>query len=76
MKLSQLQSTLVLAMVVSQASAVDYYKTEFPGNAPITARWAFEPWVWEDNGNTQASTRRVGQRILVARNSDGGRDYR
>jgi len=22
---------------------------------PIAPRWAFEPWVWEDNGNTRAS---------------------
>ena len=27
-----------------------------PGTTPpITPRWAFEPWVWEDNGNTRAS---------------------
>ncbi len=24
--------------------------------APICPRWAFEPWVWEDNKNTQQST--------------------
>ncbi|HVY38128.1 MAG TPA: TIM-barrel domain-containing protein [Polyangia bacterium] len=28
-------------------------------NAPIAPRWAFEPWVWEDNGNTRASTEMV-----------------
>src|SRR5262249_20092029 len=28
-----------------------------PGTTPpITPRWAFEPWVWEDNTNTRAST--------------------
>jgi alpha-D-xyloside xylohydrolase len=30
--------------------------TDFPGNPPITPRWAYEPWAWEDNGNTQSST--------------------
>ncbi len=28
----------------------------FPGNPPVCPRWAFRPWVWEDNGNTQKST--------------------
>jgi alpha-glucosidase (family GH31 glycosyl hydrolase) len=28
----------------------------FPGNPPICPRWALEPWVWEDNVNTQQST--------------------
>lgn len=28
----------------------------FPGNPPLVARWAFEPWVWEDNTNTRTST--------------------
>jgi alpha-glucosidase (family GH31 glycosyl hydrolase) len=28
-----------------------------PGTTPpITPRWAFEPWAWEDNTNTRAST--------------------
>lgn len=26
------------------------------GNPPIAPRWVFEPWVWEDNGNTAGST--------------------
>jgi alpha-glucosidase (family GH31 glycosyl hydrolase) len=26
------------------------------GNPPICPRWALEPWVWEDNGNTRQST--------------------
>ena len=27
-----------------------------PGTTPpITPRWAFEPWAWEDNGNTRSS---------------------
>ncbi|MES1207594.1 MAG: TIM-barrel domain-containing protein, partial [Pseudomonadota bacterium] len=30
-----------------------------PANPPITPRWAFEPWAWEDNGNTRASTEGV-----------------
>lgn len=25
----------------------------FPGKPPICPRWAFEPWVWDDNNNTQ-----------------------
>jgi alpha-glucosidase (family GH31 glycosyl hydrolase) len=33
----------------------------FPGNAPITPRWAFEPWVWEDNTNTKSSTQTLVQ---------------
>jgi alpha-glucosidase (family GH31 glycosyl hydrolase) len=28
----------------------------FAGPIPIVPRWAFEPWVWEDNTNTQEST--------------------
>jgi alpha-glucosidase (family GH31 glycosyl hydrolase) len=27
-----------------------------PENPPITPRWALEPWVWEDNGNTRTTT--------------------
>lgn len=30
-----------------------------PANPPITPRWAFQPWVWEDNGNTRATTEMV-----------------
>ncbi|MBN2209798.1 MAG: hypothetical protein JW709_00230, partial [Sedimentisphaerales bacterium] len=30
--------------------------TAFPGRSPICPRWALEPWVWEDNGNTRQST--------------------
>jgi len=26
------------------------------GHPPITPKWVFEPWVWEDNINTQEST--------------------
>ncbi len=26
---------------------------------PVAPRWAFEPWVWEDNGNTQASSEKL-----------------
>lgn len=36
----------------------------FPGNPPIVPRWAFEPWVWEDNTNTQASTLNLVQGYL------------
>ncbi|MBN2212432.1 MAG: hypothetical protein JW709_13625 [Sedimentisphaerales bacterium] len=28
----------------------------FPGRPPVCPRWALEPWVWEDNGNTRQST--------------------
>jgi len=28
----------------------------FNGPLPICPRWAFEPWVWEDNKNTQRAT--------------------
>jgi len=28
----------------------------FTGPPPICPRWAFEPWVWEDNENTQEAT--------------------
>ena len=31
----------------------------FPGKPPITPRWAFEHWVWEDNTNTQSSTQNL-----------------
>lgn len=30
-----------------------------PNNPPIVPRWAYEPWVWEDNGNTQNSVMRL-----------------
>ena len=31
-----------------------------PGTTPpLTPRWAFEPWAWEDNTNTRASTESV-----------------
>ncbi|HZL17532.1 MAG TPA: TIM-barrel domain-containing protein, partial [Polyangia bacterium] len=31
-----------------------------PGTTPpVTPRWAFEPWAWEDNTNTQQSTESV-----------------
>ncbi len=36
-----------------QAQADDY---PFSGNPPITPRWAYEHWAWEDNTNTQSST--------------------
>jgi hypothetical protein len=29
--------------------------TAFPGNPPITPRWTFEPWAWEDDMHTTAS---------------------
>ncbi|MBI2497267.1 MAG: hypothetical protein HYV75_04870, partial [Opitutae bacterium] len=28
----------------------------FAGHPPAVPYWAFQPWVWEDNGNTQQST--------------------
>lgn len=28
----------------------------FSGKPPICPRWAFGPWLWEENGNTQDST--------------------
>lgn len=44
-------------MLISLALAEDSKAASvFSGNPPITPRWAFEPWVWEDNTNTQAST--------------------
>lgn len=44
--------------------------TDFPGNPPITPRWAYEPWVWEDNTHTTASaeglvTNYLGRNIPV-----------
>ncbi len=33
----------------------------FSGPPPITPRWAFKPWVWEDNINTQAATESLVQ---------------
>jgi len=33
----------------------DVYKA-LEGHPPITPKWVFEPWVWEDNINTQEST--------------------
>ncbi|MEO8614960.1 MAG: TIM-barrel domain-containing protein, partial [Luteolibacter sp.] len=41
------------AVTATQLQADDY---PFAGNPPITPRWAYEHWVWEDNTNTQAST--------------------
>lgn len=31
----------------------NYYSEE--ASPPVTPRWAFEPWIWEDNGNTKGS---------------------
>jgi len=31
-------------------------QTAFPGNPPITPRWTYEPWVWEDDTHTTASS--------------------
>lgn len=36
-----------------EVCAADLDKSQFEGNPPICPRWAFEPWVWEDNGNTR-----------------------
>ncbi|MHC4636144.1 MAG: TIM-barrel domain-containing protein [Planctomycetota bacterium] len=33
----------------------------FTGPAPICPRWAFEPWIWEDNKNTQQAVLKVVQ---------------
>lgn len=45
---------LLLLITASSGLWADDYP--FPGNPPITPRWAYEPWVWEDETNTQAST--------------------
>lgn len=31
-------------------------QNDFPGNPPITPRWAYEPWAWEDDTHTTASS--------------------
>jgi autotransporter-associated beta strand protein len=39
-----------------------YPWNDFPGNPPITPRWAFEPWVWDGNSQvTAAATNLVTQ---------------
>src|ERR671918_747288 len=47
---------LLIAGLLPPIASVTIASDPFPGNPPITPRWAFEPWVWEDNTNTQAST--------------------
>ena len=47
-------SSLMLAMQMLGVSIVGAQEI-FDGPPPITPRWAFEPWVWEDNHNTQDS---------------------
>ena len=52
-----LVSALMLTSCGKNISKTTVFKDEpFQGNPPICPRWAIEPWVWEDNGNTQAST--------------------
>ncbi len=56
MKLSFLMLTAAAgAMLIAWggARAADELPAQFQGNPPICPRWAFEPWVWEDNGNTR-----------------------
>jgi hypothetical protein len=36
----------------------------FPGPPPIVPRWAFEPWVWEDNTNTRSAAENLVQGYL------------
>ncbi len=43
-----------------------------PNNPPVTPRWAFEPWVWEDNGNTRSSTESVVSGYLSRQIPVGG----
>ncbi len=45
---------LVASAFTIPGSSADEYP--FSGNPPITPRWAYEHWVWEDTTNTQAST--------------------
>ncbi|HVZ85466.1 MAG TPA: TIM-barrel domain-containing protein [Polyangia bacterium] len=40
-------------------SRVDASSPPSDTTPPITPRWAFEPWAWEDNTNTQQSTESV-----------------
>ena len=52
--------TVMLALLVSSISLVGAQEP-FLGNPPITPRWAFEPWVWEDDENSQSSTETLVQ---------------
>ncbi|PTX98392.1 TIM-barrel domain-containing protein [Opitutus sp. ER46] len=38
---------------------IDRSHPRFAGKPPLVPRWAFEPWVWEDNGNTRQSTEQL-----------------
>jgi dienelactone hydrolase len=55
---------LFVGFFVVLTHAIAYGGKTFQGNAPICPRWALEPWVWEDNGNTRKSIEEVVQGYL------------
>jgi len=42
-------------LLVASVAFSSWSADPFPGKPPITPRWAFEPWVWEDVTNTRSS---------------------
>lgn len=42
-------------MAILLAGSSAWTQNAFPGNPPITPRWAYEPWAWEDDIHTTAS---------------------
>ena len=48
-----IRTALLLIMIQSVTGLQSY---SFADNPPVCPHWALEPWVWEDNGNTQQST--------------------
>ncbi len=58
MKLEVLRScwlAMAVWLALSGAERV-WAQNDFPGNPPITPRWAYEPWAWEDDTHTTASS--------------------
>jgi hypothetical protein len=50
----------LLLFILLMASSISLAEP-FPGKPPICPRWAFEPWVWEDNTNTRTSAENLVQ---------------
>ena len=46
---------MAVLLTLSGRAQAQYPWTDFPGNPPITPRWAFEPWVWDGNSQVTAA---------------------
>ncbi len=62
--------TYTITLTVSDGIVQDtetktgYIKVQERSNVPLTPKWVYEPWVWEDNINTQAGLEELVQGYL------------